>query len=71
MALNFKTPTKAIDGWAAEESKYDYAEGEFSEATGHFTQLVWESTKRVGCGAVNCDNDADGGAHGKSSLIPC
>lgn len=36
----------------------------FSEETGHFTQLVWQSTTSVGCGAVLCDNDATGGVHG-------
>lgn len=58
MALNFATPILAIDAWAKEETKYDYESGEFSEATGHFTQLVWESTTSVGCGAVNCNSDS-------------
>jgi uncharacterized protein YkwD len=64
LAENFGSPTLAVDGWAAEEKKYDYATGQFSEETGHFTQLVWENTKEVGCGAVNCNNDANDGAHG-------
>lgn len=36
---------------------YNFAKGKFGQKTGHFTQLVWQGTKRVGCGAVNCDND--------------
>lgn len=64
LAEGFGSPTLAVDGWAAEEKKYDYSSGHFSEATGHFTQLVWENTKQVGCGAVKCNNDAENGAHG-------
>ena len=45
-----------VDAWAAEEKHYRYPDGGFSESTGHYTQLVWKNTTRVGCGAVNCDN---------------
>lgn len=58
MALNFADPTLAIDAWANEEKKYDYQSAQFSEATGHFTQLVWEGTTKVGCGAVKCNTDS-------------
>ena len=54
----------AVDGWAAEESKYNYAKEKFTEAAGHYTQLVWEATTSVGCGAVNCSNSAENGANG-------
>ena len=64
MALGFSTPTLAIDAWAAEANAYNFGRAEFSESTGHFTQLVWKNTDSVGCGAANCDNDADNGAHG-------
>lgn len=39
----------AIDAWYAEESQYNYGRGGFSSATGHFTQLVWRDTTRLGC----------------------
>jgi hypothetical protein len=36
---------------------YSYQQAGFSEQTGHFTQLVWNATKTVGCGATQCDNN--------------
>ncbi|KAI1289719.1 Golgi-associated plant pathogenesis-related protein 1 [Halotydeus destructor] len=42
--------TRAIGRWYAEVDKYDYDKPGFSEQTGHFTQLVWKKTTRVGCG---------------------
>lgn len=47
--------TDAVDGWGDERTKYSFANGGFSEATGHFTQLVWRSSTSVGCGRVQCD----------------
>lgn len=34
--------------------QYNYDNPNFSEKTGHFTQLVWKSTTGVGCGARLC-----------------
>ena len=64
LALNFETPALGINAWAAEEKKYRYPNEGFSEETGHFTQLVWQNTTHVGCGATNCHNDAANGAKG-------
>jgi hypothetical protein len=34
---------------------YDFKEPTgFTEATGHFTQLVWRATTDVGCAAIDC-----------------
>jgi hypothetical protein len=36
---------------------YSYQQPGSSEQTGHFTQLVWNATQTVGCGAAQCDTN--------------
>jgi uncharacterized protein YkwD len=38
----------AVQAWYDEVSAYDFRAGEFSHSTGHFTQLVWRGSKRIG-----------------------
>lgn len=57
MAQGYPAPALAIDGWANEETDYDYEKREFSTEAGHFTQLVWKNTTAVGCGATDCGDD--------------
>lgn len=64
LAENYAAPAIAIDSWANEEKDYNYKKEKFSEAAGHYTQLVWKDTTSVGCGAVNCSNSGDNGANG-------
>lgn len=40
--------TVAVDMWYSEAKKYDYSYPGFSMDSGHFTQLVWRSTCRIG-----------------------
>lgn len=51
-------PTTMIEVVAAytdEEALYDYANPGYSDATGHFTQVVWKNTQQVGCAIITCD----------------
>ncbi|WP_055077241.1 CAP family protein [Pseudanabaena sp. 'Roaring Creek'] len=41
----------AIDSWYNEVKLYNYATPGFSSATGHFTQVVWKGSTKLGCGA--------------------
>jgi len=47
-------PEGATTMWYDEIKKYNFAKGGFSMETGHFTQVVWTTTKQVGCGQVTC-----------------
>lgn len=44
----------AVDLWYAEVSKYNFSSPAWSNAVGHFTQLVWRATTQVGCGVATC-----------------
>lgn len=47
-------PESTVTMWYDEIKHYKFPNGGFSMQTGHFTQLVWRSTKQVGCGHVTC-----------------
>lgn len=42
----------AVQDWYSEIKDYDYNKPVFSSATGHFTQVVWKGSTKVGCGAA-------------------
>lgn len=47
----------AVDLWYLdEEKKFDYDRGGFDTKTGHFTQVVWRSTRYVGCARAKSSN---------------
>jgi uncharacterized protein YkwD len=55
LATGYPSIKAAIDTWYGEAKHYSYDRPEFSSQTGHFTQVVWKDTQRVGCGYVACD----------------
>ena len=40
--------------WYREVDQYDFKRPGFDGSTGHFTQLVWVGTTKVGCGRSQC-----------------
>ncbi|WP_244918176.1 CAP family protein [Nostoc linckia] len=50
----------AVDEWYSEIKDYDYNNPVFSGATGHFTQVVWKGSTKVGCGAAPGPATIDG-----------
>jgi len=45
---------EAVSSWASEASQYDYGTNSCSGVCGHYTQIVWRDTERVGCGYADC-----------------
>jgi uncharacterized protein YkwD len=67
------TPEQVVNAWAAESRNYDYRSNRCRGVCGHYTQLVWGSTKEVGCAVARggrrevwvCDYDPPGNWAGK------
>ncbi|KAL4284834.1 hypothetical protein GQ457_16G031160 [Hibiscus cannabinus] len=50
-------PSDAVSAWADEEKYYDYDSNSCEEGQmcGHYTQIVWKNSRRIGCARVVCD----------------
>jgi len=48
----------AVTSWAAERQYYDYTTNtcQTGKQCGHYTQIVWSNSERVGCGIAYCDS---------------
>lgn len=44
----------AVNAWAAEAANYNYSSNTCTGVCGHYTQLVWRETTRVGCALHSC-----------------
>jgi pathogenesis-related protein 1 len=44
-----ETPRKVVERWASEAANFDYKSNRCKGECGHYTQIVWRSTKQVGC----------------------
>ena len=49
-------PEEICEEWYKENEKYNYELNKFQKGKGHFTQLVWRSSKEVGFGFEFTDN---------------
>jgi uncharacterized protein YkwD len=49
-----QSPLSTIDAWYGENANYDFAAPGFSTKTGHFSQVVWNSSTRIGCARAEC-----------------
>ncbi|KAG6278366.1 hypothetical protein E4U47_005681 [Claviceps purpurea] len=57
----FKYWGEFVNMWGGERTQYNYDQPKFSEATGHFTQVVWKNTKTVGCAWNYCGRSGGAG----------
>ncbi|KAK1620610.1 hypothetical protein QYE76_026127 [Lolium multiflorum] len=59
------SPAQAVGAWLAEQPQYNYwANSCNGRMCGHYTQIVWRQSTRVGCAMVECYN-------GKGTFITC
>ena len=54
--LQSATPTDITNDWAGEKKHYDHASNSCRGVCGHYTQIVWKSTREIGCGHAVCGN---------------
>ena len=54
-----KGGANAVADWLTEKANYTYDNNTCKPGTmcGHYTQLVWRDTKKVGCGSATCTAD--------------
>lgn len=48
------TAADVVDTWAAEVADYNYKTNRCKGVCGHYTQIVWRNSQRVGCGMATC-----------------
>ncbi len=51
------SPDDVVEAWASEDAFFDLAANTCAdgEQCGHYTQIVWRDTERVGCGVSTCN----------------
>jgi pathogenesis-related protein 1 len=53
------TPEATVQMWADELASFTYTEPyAWDSRTGHYTQLVWRESIRIGCGSATCGDGA-------------
>lgn len=45
---------EVVDTWAAEVAGYDAKKNRCKGVCGHYTQIVWRATQRLGCAMASC-----------------
>jgi len=52
------TPKQVVDSWGNEKADYDYASNRCKpgKMCGHYTQVVWKDTRKVGCAVAVCED---------------
>jgi len=53
----FYNPKDVVDSWGNEIENYNYEDNSCSGVCGHYTQIVWATTKKVGCAKIKCDGN--------------
>ncbi|XP_032973589.1 GLIPR1-like protein 1 [Rhinolophus ferrumequinum] len=65
--LSIFTPNSAVAAWYNETKYYDYNRQRCSKICGHYTQVVWANSYKVGCAVTLCSNLG----RGQTSIFVC
>lgn len=57
LAAGYVGGVDPVDAWYDEIKLYDFNNPGYTKGTGHFTQVVWKLTKRLGCAKIMCNNE--------------
>ena len=60
-----------VHGWHEEEVLYPYDNPHFSAAWGHFSQMVWRNSSRVGCALGHCEDEGDNKVNYPARIYCC
>ncbi|MDG2344132.1 MAG: CAP domain-containing protein [Flavobacteriales bacterium] len=55
-----ETPEGVVDRWASEKKDFNFKTKKCNGGwypCGHYTQIIWQNTQRVGCAMVKCGNE--------------
>ncbi|ORY14427.1 CAP domain-containing protein [Clohesyomyces aquaticus] len=51
---------EVVHGWHDEEPKYPFSDPHYEDAWGHFSQVVWRDSSRIGCALGHCSSPQAG-----------
>ena len=69
LAVGYGSVDAATQAWYDEISLFDQNNGGFGMSTGHYTQVVWAGTERLGCAEASCGSRSVQVCHyGEASL---
>lgn len=56
IAVGYSSWSETVESWYSEKKKFKYGIANSMMKVGHFTQILYEKTSRVGCGFSQCTN---------------
>ncbi len=55
-ATGITSPLDVVESWFSEQEDFDYDDNACAGTCGHYTQVVWRSSVRVGCASFDCEH---------------